>query len=94
MTPRKAAVLLCHLPRGAQVWKHLGGGMAITDEAEGIFILEHNMNMQTWGKAPKGKRGKKPDMRPYPQAIFEEDKKRARFERNAAAWRRKYGKPE
>lgn len=93
MTPRKAAVLLCHLPRGASVWIHQGGAMALSDETEAVFILEHVMNMQAWGKAPRSKRGKKPEMRPYPKALFEEDNKRAEFERNAKAFRRKYGTP-
>lgn len=90
LTPRKAAVLLLHLPRGAAVWRHTGGAGAITDEVEGIWQLEHNMNMQAWGKAPRNKRGAQPKMRPYPEPLFEADKKQAEFERNAAAFRRKH----
>lgn len=94
MTPRKAAVLLIHLPRGASVWKHMGGAMAITDETEAAWLLEHTLQMQSWGQAPKSKRGKQPEMRPYPPPLFEADKKKREFERNAEAWRRKYGRPD
>lgn len=48
------------------------------------------MNMQAWGKAPRNKRGAQPKMRPYPEPLFEADKKQAEFERNAAAFRRKH----
>lgn len=90
LTPRKAAVLLVHLPRGASVWIHAGGPGAITDETESAWILEHTMLMQQWGQAPKNKRGKAPKMREYPKPLFESDKKAEQFERNAAAWKRKY----
>lgn len=90
MTTRKAAVLLLHLPRGAAVWRHTGGAGAISDEVESVWELQHMMNMQSWGKAPRSKRGAKPKPREYPKALFEEDKKREAFERNAAAWKRKH----
>lgn len=67
--------------------------MAVSEETQMIYALEHLLNMQSWGKAPKSKRGPKPKPREFPKPLFEEDKKRQQFERNAAAWRRKYGKP-
>lgn len=90
MTPRKAANLLVHLPRGAAVWIHAGGAGAITDETEASWLLEHTLQMQAWGQAPKNKRGPAPKMREYPKPLFEMDKKAAEFERNAAAWRKKH----
>ena len=93
LTTRKAAILLCHLPRGAQVWLHAGGGMAVTEEVQEMYSLQHLIIMQSWAKAPKSKRGAKPKPREFPKPLFEEDEKRKRFERNAEAWRRKYGKP-
>lgn len=76
------------------MWVHAGGAMAITAETEGEYLLEHNMNMQAWGKAPRSKRGKKPEMRPYPKPLYEADQKRQYLLKNAEAWRRKYGRPE
>ena len=68
--------------------------MAVSEETQMMYALEHLMLMQSWAKAPKSKRGKKPTPRAFPEPLFAEDKKRQHFERNAAAWRRKYGKPE
>lgn len=93
LSTRKAAVLLIHLPRGASIYRHMGGAMAITDETEASWLVEHTLRMQAWGQAPKSKRGKQPEMRAYPGPLFEGDKKKRDFEKNAEAWRRKYGKP-
>lgn len=67
--------------------------MAVTEETQELYSTQHLMIMQAWGKSPKNKRGPKPKPREFPKPLFEEDHKRQQFERNAAAWRRKYGKP-
>lgn len=85
--------MLIHLPRGASVYKHMGGAMAITDETEAAWVLDHTLQMQSWGQAPKTKRGQPPKMRDYPKPLFDADNKKREFERNAEAWRRKYGRP-
>lgn len=90
LTTRKAAVLLMHLPRGANVWRHTGGAGAIGDEVEALWSVEHTLVMQAWGQAPRSKRGAKPKPREYPKPLFEADRKREQFERNAAAFRRKH----
>lgn len=86
--------MLCHLPRGASVWQHMGGGMAVTEETQMMYALEHTMLMQSWSKAPRSKRGKKPEARSFPPPLFEADEKKKDFARKAEAWRRKYGKPD
>ena len=72
------------------MWKHTGGAGAITDEVEAMWEVQHTMIMQAWGQAPRAKRGAKPKPREYPPPLFEADRKRAAFERNAAAWKRKH----
>lgn len=67
--------------------------MAITEETQMMYSLEHVMLMQSWAKAPKTKRGKKPEPRDFPPPLFESDRKKKQFEQNAEAWRRKYGQP-
>lgn len=67
ITPRKLSVCLMYMPRGANIWQCIGGAQAITTEAESIWLLEHTMMMIQHAKA--GGKGKKPEMRKYPEGL-------------------------
>lgn len=73
MTARELSVYLTYLPRGANVWKAVGGGMAITAEVEAIWLLEHTHLLIAHAKS--GGKGKKPEMRKYPLGVEEAEKK-------------------
>lgn len=87
MTPRKAGNLLMHLPRGAAVWRFIGGASAITDETDAIWSLEYTEVMLAWGKH---KKGQKPQPRKYPKGVNEDRRKQQEFERKAEQFRRKF----
>lgn len=67
----------------------LGGPLAVTRETEAILGLEATELGIMWNKG--GRKGKPPEARPFPLGADEMEKQSSFTERNAAAWRRKYG---
>lgn len=53
-----------YMPRGANVWKCVGGALAVTDQVEAVWMLEHTTVSIAHQKA--GGKGKKPEMRKFP----------------------------
>lgn len=88
ITPRKAAVLLEQLPRGSNTWKFIGGPAAITEVTEAVWSLEHTETLIAWNKG--GRKGKKPQPRPYPKGVNEDYRKQQEFEKKAEQFRRKF----
>lgn len=87
MTARELSVFLTYLPRGANVWQAVGGGMAVTAEVESVWLLEHTTLMIA--HANGGGKGKKPEMRKYPLGIAEAEKKSNYSNNQAEAFRAK-----
>lgn len=87
VTARELSVYLTYLPRGANVWQAVGGGMAITAEVEALWLLEHTTLLIA--HANGGGKGKKPDMRKYPLGIEEAEKKANYSSSQAEAFRRR-----
>lgn len=79
---------MVNLPRGATVWRHIGGPASVTDETESLWMLEHTTQMIAWVKG--GKRGKKPQPRAYPKGVNEDARKQLEFEKKAEQFRRKF----
>lgn len=90
-TPRRIASLVAWLPRGARVWQMLGGRNAVTRETEAIMGLETTELSIAWSRG--GRKGQQPTGRDFPLGVDEMNEKNTYVERNAAAWRRKYGNP-
>lgn len=86
MTPRKAAVLATNLPAGAQTWVDFGGAMAVTPEAEAVYLLEGSMHHVAWLFG--GKNGPAPQVREYPPSTNPNLGKPA-AEDKAARWQRR-----
>lgn len=61
---RKIAVYVENMPQGAQMWVDFGGPMAITPEAEAIYVVEHELATLWW--LHTGKKGERPQFRDYP----------------------------
>ena len=85
ITPRRVAVLVSNLPRGAQTWIWVGGPMAVTAEAEATYALEYAMVMIAYHQG--GAKGKKPEMREYPEGLRVQEDREASMIQKARAWR-------
>ena len=64
---RRAAWLVSELPRGSQLWKAVGGAMAVTDEWEMQTAIEYAIRAHSWSGADPKSRGPQPEPMPYPQ---------------------------
>ena len=87
ITPRKVAVLVANMPRGAATWRAVGGEMAITDETEAGFLIEWTLRQLWWVYG--GKSGPAPEFRDYP-ALWDDsgpDPEASKREAKAAAWK-------
>lgn len=89
VTVRRISVLVAWLPRGARVWQMLGGREAITRETEAVWGLEATQLGIAWSS--NGRKGRQPQAREYPLGADAIEEKSTFTERNATAWRRKYG---
>jgi hypothetical protein len=69
LSPRRVAVLVMNLPRGAQTWQALGGRGAITSETEAGWLIELALYSIAHGQA--GSKGDRPELRPYPLGLEE-----------------------
>lgn len=87
ITPRKVAVLVANMPRGAETWRAVGGEMAITDETEAGFLIEWTLRQWAWVQG--GKSGAAPEFRDYPPLWDESTRTPAESKREtkAAAWK-------
>lgn len=63
----RAARLTAKLPRGSQLWRALGGAMAVTDEWDLLNAIEHNIRAMPWAFSDSKERGKAPEPMPYPE---------------------------
>lgn len=81
LSVRKVCVLVLNLPRGAQTWIAMGGPGAISAETEAAWIVEHALYLIAYGQG--GSKGQKPEMRPYPVGI-EEQQAKAQFTQSRA----------
>lgn len=86
---RRVSVLFAWLPRGSRCGQMIGGVEAVTRETEAIMGLETTMLGIHWSNT--GRKGKQPTGRDFPLGAEEAKKKASYTERNAQAWRRKYG---
>lgn len=86
---RRIADGVARLPRGARVWQAIGGRMAVTREVEMLMGLEATTLQIAWSRG--GRKGNQPTGRDFPLGIAEMEERSSFTERNAAAWRRKYG---
>lgn len=88
ISTREVATYASNLPRGAAVHQWFGGAMAVTEETEGAWLVEHAIMNQIWNAA--GQSGKQPKMRDYPQGISVQVAKQKRATDNAARFQQKH----
>lgn len=90
-TIRRIALFATRMPRGARVWQAIGGRNAVTRETEAVMGLETTELGIAW--SGRGRKGQQPTGRDFPLGYDETEYRSSFTERNAAAWRRKYGNP-
>ena len=73
ITPRKVAVFAANLPRGSAVGNRLGGAVAITDETDAMWSVEHALYLIAHAQG-EGK-GKEPARREYPPGALDQQEK-------------------
>lgn len=88
LTVRKVCVLVMNLPRAAAVWAALGGRAAISAEVEASWLVEHALYLIAHGQG--GGKGKKPQMREYPQGLLDLAEKSRVTVSRAEAFRAKH----
>ncbi len=87
-TVRRISLLTVWLPRGARIWQMTGGPMAVTDETDALWNVETTLLDLGWNFG--GRKGNRPEKRPYPTSAAEAEKASDYTEKRAAAWRAKY----
>jgi hypothetical protein len=85
LTPRKVAVLVQYLPRGAVLWQLVGGPGAITAEEEALWGVHYLQQARMYQAG--GNKGAEPKPRDYPTGVEEQKSAVDRIESNARAWR-------
>lgn len=90
LTPRKVAVMVFQLPRGARLWQCVGGQGAITAVEEALWIVQYLQQARLY-QAGEGK-GPKPELPDYPAGHGKKKSQVDRLEANARAFREKFGK--
>jgi hypothetical protein len=76
------------LPRGARTWEAVGGAGAVTAEVDAAWLVEHAL--YTIAHAQAGGKGKKPEHRPYPPGLLEQQQKAATATSRAEAFKAKH----
>lgn len=84
--------LAAELPRGSQVWRHLGGSQAISDEAEMLMAVEFQLRVQDWHAGDS--QGKAPEMLPYPKSVEEREADLEKVTSRAERWAARHQKQE
>ena len=81
--PTHVAACAASLPRGARVWRYFGGGGAITDETEALWLVERAVFAQNAKNPAQVK------VRDYPEGLKEQSEHEEHFASQAEAWRAK-----
>jgi hypothetical protein len=87
-TLREVGDLAAQLPRGAQIWVHIGGPGAITEQTEMLYAIEAALNMHRYEQT--GAKGEPPKPREYPESVEEIERKQKLVGSRAQRWREKY----
>lgn len=77
--------LAVELPRGAQIWVHMGGPAAVTAETEMMMVVEFNLRQLGWD----GK-GKEPKVLDYPESAAAIEKRAEKVTSRAQRWKQRH----
>lgn len=80
--------LAVELPRGAQIWVHMGGPAAVTSETEMLMVVEWKLDQAMYQQG--GNKGKEPELRDYPDSVDEAEKKAQKVSNKAERWKQRH----
>lgn len=77
------------LPRGSQVWRHIGGSQAVTDESEMSMLVELRLRQLAFQAG--GNKGDEPKLLDYPESREQREQDLQKVTTRAERWKARHG---